>query len=364
MGRKPETALAGIFRIGQGTGIGGNQAQFACYGSAQRESLRTGIELGMAFIDSAEEYGKGASEEMVGEVIAGLRPHVFLASKFSPQHSDTAGVIRAAEKSLRRLGTDYLDLYQMHWPNPAVPLEDTIEGLRRLVQQGKVRMVGLCNVSLFELKRAVEVAGELPITSVQLEYNLNSRGVEQGALPCCAENGIELIAYSPLDRGKVAARWERDPELVELSQRHGKTSSQLALNWLVRVKGTLAIPYTANLTHVRENAAALDFELSPPEIALLESRFTEELLQIPCDRITVFADDGSVQTLEGALANRYGFTPSASDLAAELFELGSVRPVKVRKGADGYQLCEGRVRYWAWVIANHGREPMPAYLID
>ena len=356
--------MAGIFRIGQGTGVGGNQAQFARYGAAQREALLTGIELGMTFIDTAEEYGRGGSEEMVGDVVSGIRERIFLASKFSPQHNHAAGVTGAVEASLARLKTGYLDLYQMHWPNPAVPLDETIGALGRLVEQGKVRNIGLCNVTLSQLQSAVELASDLPIAAVQLEYHLNNRGVEKEMLPYCSARGIELIAYSPLDRGKIAARWERDQELGEIPRRHGRSVSQVALNWLVKVKGVLAIPHTASASHVKENAASLDFRLSPSEIELMESRFTETLLQLPCDEIAVFADDGGKQTLAGALDNLYGFTPSPVELAAELAAAGSVRPVKVRRTAAGYELCEGRVRYWAWVIANDSRKAMPAYLID
>src|SRR3989344_5163250 len=180
--------------IGQGTTGTGPYLSLDEDRDRQRVSvLRAGIELGMNFIDTAELYGGGHGEEIAGRAIAGLRDHVFLASKFSPSNNTSVGIEKALAGSLRRIATDYLDLYQVHWPNPYVPLEETLGCLVRLVEKGMIRHIVLCNFSLPELEQACRLAR---IASVQLEYNLVERGIESDLLPFCERNGITVLAYS------------------------------------------------------------------------------------------------------------------------------------------------------------------------
>ena len=186
--------------IGQGTGIGGFFAKSATYGKKHEEAIRYGLDLGMTLIDTAEEYGQGEAEKTVGRVIQNIRGQVFIASKVSSENLKYQDVISSLEGSLKRLGTDYIDLYQIHWPNPLIPLEETMKAMEALVREGKIRFVGVCNFRIEELKQAVALFGDR-LVAMQAEYNLFDRTIEMGLLPYCDDLGLLTIAYSPLDQG-------------------------------------------------------------------------------------------------------------------------------------------------------------------
>lgn len=306
-------------------------------------ALRYGLDQGMRFVDTAENYGGGIVEELVGQAIAGRRQEVVVASKFSPEHSTYDQVIEACEGSLRRLKTDYLDLYQTHWPNPSVPIEETLGALQELQKQGKILAIGMSNVAVGELHDAV---------SLQAEYNLFERTVEyDGTLAYCQKNNISLIAYSPLDQGRTDK----------------KLQSQLQLAWLVSHEGVIAIPKSANLQHVKENAEAMRIVLTPEEKTRIDKEFFQEIVLIPTNNISVSPtgerDRAVYQTLDEAMENKFGYTPSPMELAQSLKAGGFAKPVRLVSFSHGrYALINGRIRYWAWVIAFQGEKPIPAYI--
>ena len=327
-------------RIGMGTGFSDVELKEP---DKVVKALQFGIEQGMYFIDTGENYGGGRCEELIGRAVAGKRKDVILASKFSPEHSAYRDVIAACEGSLRRLKTDYLDLYQTHWPNPSVPIEETMHALHDLHKQGKIRAMGVSNVGINELHDAV---------SLQVEYNLFERTVEyDGTLAYCQKNDINLIAYSPLDQG-----------------RQGKTiSSQLQLAWLVSHQGVIAIPKSTNPKHIKENAEAMRIVLPPEEKARMDKEFFQEIVLVPTDDISVSAqgerDRAVYRTLDEALENKFGYVPSPVELARTLTHGGFAKPVRlVPAGNNRYTLINGRIRYWAWVIAFGGTKPIPAYI--
>jgi len=233
------------------------------------EPLQAGIELGACFVDTAESYG---TEPVVGQAIHGIRDRIFLASKISPRHFRQQDVIRAAECSLKQLGTDRLDLYQLHWPNYTVPIEETMGAMERLVETGKIRFIGVSNFTVAELRRAQAALSRTRIVSNQVRYSLVDRLPEQGLLQYCGANQISLLAYSPLATGFNNLR-VCDPEdaLGQVADATGKTRAQVALRWCLSHSQVIAIFKANKVEHVRENCAASGWGLKPEHRQLLET---------------------------------------------------------------------------------------------
>lgn len=232
--------------------------------------LRAGIVSGARFIDTAESYG---SEEVVGQAIRGIRKDIFLATKVSPRHFRYSDVIKAANESLRRLNTDYLDLYQLHWPNYAVPLEETLGALETLTNEGKVRFIGVSNFMPGDLKKARAAMKKYQIVSDQVRYNLIDRTIEGELLRYCQECGVTIIAHSPLATGLPSIK-AKDPEnvLTTIASRKSRSVAQIALNWCLSHTGIVTIPKGSSVAHVTENCAAADFQLDEEELHLLNSK--------------------------------------------------------------------------------------------
>lgn len=342
--------------IGQGTmGIGGYFTPDLKKESFYVSILKDGIAAGMNFIDTAESYGQGHSEELVGRAISGRRKGVFVATKVSPEHLSMGSLIGAAEASLRRLNTDYIDLYQIHWPNPAIPIEETYAAMRQLVESGKVRYTGVSNLSLPELINARKAFGADAIVSAQNEYNLFDRTIEDGFLPYCQQNEITLIAYSPLDSGRVSGDKQQLEVLARLAQEYQKTPAQIVLRWLIQHPAVMVIPKSASPEHLLANAACADFSLSAEDFALIDRTFRQTCITIPPERIKV--DD----------AGRGEFVPTVEDLARGILAGIPLKPIRVVKYIDtagdyDYKLVEGRVRYLAHLAAYGGKKPILALL--
>ena len=231
-------------------------------------ALRHGMALGLTLIDTAEMYGNGGAEEVVGEAIAGQRDQAFLVSKVLPSNASKTGTIAACERSLKRLGVDCLDLYLLHWRGD-VPLSETIEAFERLQAQGKIRHWGVSNLDSADMKELVGQAGGERVAVNQVLYNLSRRGVEWDLLPWCSGRRIPLMAYSPIEQ----ARLLRHPGLRALAARHGATPAQLALAWLLRGEQLIVIPKASTRAHLDENYAALECPLDDATLAELDRLF-------------------------------------------------------------------------------------------
>jgi len=234
------------------------------------EPLRAAIECGARLIDTAESYG---TEEIVGEAIKGRRHQVFLATKVLPRNFRRRDLIAAAERSLRRLGTDHIDLYQLHWPNLAIPIEEPMRGMEELVDAGKVRFIGVSNFSVRDLVNAQAALSRQRIAANQVRYSLIERTIEGGLLEYCQKNGIAVIAYSPLAMGLENIR-AADPEgvLRKVAEASGKSEAQVALNWCIRKENVSAIPKASSVEHVVENMGACGWKLRPDLAQLLEDK--------------------------------------------------------------------------------------------
>ena len=231
-------------------------------------ALRLGIDLGMTLIDTAEMYGSGGAEEVVAEAAKGQRDGLFIVSKVLPYNASQKGVVEACERSLRRLKTDRIDLYLLHWRG-SVPLAETLAGFARLQRDGKIRHHGVSNFDLDDMQEWVGLAGGEDVAANQILYNLSSRGPAWGLTPWCRERRIAIMAYTPLGQGRML----QHKTLAEIAARHGATAAQVALAWLLGHDGTMVIPKATRPEHVRENRGALDVRLTADDLAAIDRAF-------------------------------------------------------------------------------------------
>ena len=251
--------------LGLGTWMMGDRAS---RGKETEDALRLGLDLGMTLIDTAEMYADGGAEELVGKAIAGRRDTVFLVSKVLPSNASRKGTLAACERSLKRLGTDRLDLYLLHWRG-GVPLRETVEAFVELKRAGKIHHWGVSNFDLADMKELWALPHGAGCASNQVIYNLARRGIEFDLLPALAKRNVAVMAYSPLEQGRILGK----RGLKELAVRRGVAPAQVALAWVLHQKGVVAIPKAADPRHVRENRAALDLKLSAAELAELDRAF-------------------------------------------------------------------------------------------
>jgi diketogulonate reductase-like aldo/keto reductase len=251
--------------LGMGTwNMGDNRAKRV----GEIATLRLGLDLGMKLIDTAEMYGDGRSEELVGDAIAGRRDEVFLVSKVLPDHATRRGTLAACEHSLRRLKTDRLDLYLLHWRG-SVPLEETLAAFITLQAEEKIRYFGVSNFDLDDMKALWSAPGGRDVATNQLLYNLTRRGIEWGLLPWLRERRIPVMAYSPIEQGRLL----RNQDLVEFARRYDMTPAQVALAWLLANDDIIAIPKTSHRERAIENVAALNHKLTKAQLVELDRIF-------------------------------------------------------------------------------------------
>jgi diketogulonate reductase-like aldo/keto reductase len=251
--------------LGQGTWRFGESRQRR---AGEIAALRAGFDLGMTLVDTAEMYADGAAESVVGEAIAGRRSELFLVSKVLPQNASTRGVVKACETSLRRLGTDFIDLYLLHWRGD-VPLEETLAAFVALVDAGKIRHWGVSNFDVSDMDELLALDAGKGVATNQVLYNPSRRGIEFELLPGCQRRHIPIMAYSPIEQGRVLEA----EVLKKIARRHDATPAQVALAWVMRQEGVIAIPKSGSAEHVRENHASLAVRLTDSDFGELDAAF-------------------------------------------------------------------------------------------
>jgi diketogulonate reductase-like aldo/keto reductase len=263
--------------LGQGTW---HLAQGRHSRGEELQALRLGIDLGMTVIDTAEMYGDGAAEKLVGEAIAGRRDEVFVVSKVLPSHATRRGTVAACRASLRRLGTDRLDLYLLHWPG-LIPLEETVAGFEELRADGLIRYWGVSNFDLVDLERLLRVEGGSAVQTDQVLYNLGRRGIEWKLLPWCLQHGLPIMAYSPLGQGRLLEH----PVLRGIAIQYRVSPAQVALAWVLAHAGICSIPEAGTVKHVRQNRAAVDLHLREIDMIKLDEAFPPPVTPEPLDMV-------------------------------------------------------------------------------
>ena len=244
------------------------------------DSLRLGLDLGMTLIDTAEMYGEGGAEIIVGKALEDRRDEVFLVSKVYPWNASRTGTIAACEASLRRLGTDRLDLYLLHWRGEH-PLEDTVAAFEQLKAAGKIGAWGVSNFDTADMEELLAVPHGKNCAANQVLYNLSRRGIEYDLLPWCQSHGIPVMAYSPIEQGRLV----HHPELIRIAKAYQATPAQVALAFLMERDGVIAIPKSANLRRVRENRDAVDLDISDEDWAVLDAAFPPPTGKTPLDML-------------------------------------------------------------------------------
>jgi diketogulonate reductase-like aldo/keto reductase len=263
--------------LGQGTW---QMAENASRRAQEIEALRLGVELGMTLIDTAEMYGEGAAEELVAEALAGERERLFLVSKVYPHNASRQGVIQACERSLRRLKTDRLDLYLLHWRG-SIPLEETVAGFEELRRSGRIRHWGVSNFDVDDMEELLLVPEGGHCATNQVLYNVTRRGPEFDLIPWLESRGMPLMAYSPIEQGRLP----HGGALHSIAQRHQASPFQIALAWLLNRPGVISIPKASSVQHVRDNHRALEIRLTPEDLALIDSEFPRPRRKRPLEMI-------------------------------------------------------------------------------
>ena len=251
--------------LGQGTWHMGENRRRA---AEEEAALRLGIELGLTLIDTAEMYCSGGAEEVIARAAEGVRDSLFIVSKVYPHNASRAGVVAACERSLKRLATDRIDLYLLHWRG-SIPLAETLEGFLRLQGDGKIRHYGVSNFDRADMAEWAALQGGGTVAADQVLYNLSRRGPEWDLLPWCREHQVAVMAYTPLGQGHMLA----NRALGEVARRRDATPAQVALAWLLRQDGTIVIPKASRPEHVRENRRSLDIALTEEDLAALDRAF-------------------------------------------------------------------------------------------
>ena len=276
MGTTADAVKKRLTGLGQGTWYMGDSPDRR---AEEIRALRTGIDLGLTVIDTAEMYGGGRSEELVGEAVAGRRDEVFLIDKVLPSNASRAGTRKSCERSLQRLGTDRIDLYLLHWMG-GYPLHETVAAMEDLMADGKILSWGVSNLDVEDMEELFAEGGSA-CTANEVLYNLSRRGIEFDLMPWCRKRNIPVIAYSPVEQGRILG----DATLSAVAKRHGATPAQIALAWVLRMPDVIAIPKTANEAHVRDNVKARDIRLSREDLAELDRVFPPPKRKMPLEML-------------------------------------------------------------------------------
>lgn len=263
--------------LGMGTWQMGESARNR---QSEIDALRHGLDLGLSLIDTAEMYGEGGAEEVISQVITNRRASVFLVSKVYPHNASKQGAIAACERSLKRLKTDYLDVYLLHWRG-SIPLAETLEAFQTLQQAGKIRSYGVSNFDVDDMEEASQLKGGNEIVTNQVLYNLKRRGIEWNLLPWCRERKIPIMAYSPIEQGRLL----NNRTLNAIAQERQVTAAQIALAWVLHQDNVIVIPKSSRIDHIEQNYAALNLKLSADELAALDAAFPPPTKAVPLEML-------------------------------------------------------------------------------
>ena len=349
--------------IGQGTlfGRANDKSDLSELVKKKISTLDYGIELGMNFIDTGEDYEDGRSEELLSQVISTKRDKVIIGSKFKPSNNGYENVIRSCEGSLTRLKTDYIDFYQIQWPNPNIPIEKTIEALTKLVTQGKIRYFGVGNFNIIQLNEALKYDKLNKLCVLQTEYDLFNRQIEDEILDFNSNNQISTIAYMSLGKNLFSNKEQK--VLNDLSNKYDTTIRSIVLNWITSHPNTILLTSSTSKEHTFENYNSLSFKMNEKDIDLINKTFKRKTVKVIPKEIMVLDFDESdtshkiYTSVEEAIENKLDIQPSAIEISEEIKKNGNLlRPIELKRNPDlnskfPYVLVRGRMRFWGWVIA-------------
>jgi len=335
----------------------GSDESIECLDTSNRKKLLLdGFDNGVNLFDLGEDYEGGFSEVLFSSILRLIRrEQVIVSTKFKPSNNRFSDVVSSCNSSLSRLDTDYIDIYQMQWKNPVVPLEETIEALLSLRDAGKVRAIGLSNLSLSELSQVLSNFST-ELSTFQLELNIPVKDIAIPIAKVCQQFGITPVGYRSIGFLKECSY--DVAQAKPIVEAYNSSIAGLCLAWSRQLSEGISLVQTMNLMHLREAISSVDIELSVCDLATLEAIFAVETSEIPVLEITVVNSDRDrthpiYTTLDEAVANPLGLSPSPVDIALEIEQFGLLRPVEViRVSSNCYKLVQGRMRFWGWMIAK------------
>lgn len=345
-------------KIGQGTGHKGTDLnKFDEETKIEIENIRFAVELGLTLIDTAEAYADGRSEIIIGKAIKSIRKNVLIASKFSPQNHAPEKVVLSVKNSLNRLDSDYLDLYQIHWPNNSIPLQETLEAMWQLQESGLIRHVGLCNFNLSQLQKAFRLAKQSnnKIYSVQIKFNLIDQFAFNQIKDFCTVNDIKILAYSPI-KNLLNLDKELLENLKKISSSLNATPIQLALSWITSHQNVTAIPESSKKENLIEISKSSKILLPSKLITEIGELFSNRVIKVKTSKIA--SKNERRESLSGgrrkAEIERFSedFCPSVVELATEIQVGEFLQPILIRKlhnSLDKFEIIEGELRFWSFV---------------
>ncbi len=358
--------LLGIGTIGAGSGETATEISI----KKRLDSFALALDLGTNFFDVGEDYEDGFAEKILGRFAKKQRDKLLIATKFNPKNAAFKDLLKAAEGSLRRLQTDYIDIYQMHWPNPTIPLDETIAAMERLMREGKVRSIGLGNCSIQFAKSVNSLLVGARVATNQVKFNALNRPTvaEPNYFSESIRESLITIAYGIFGQGKIQFGDEARSLIGRLSRKYLVSEAQLLIAWTLTFPRTVALIRSMNQEHIRKNIEAADLVLDSADADSLTSCFRIIVHEIPVARILVSNSDPDVshkiyQSLEEALSNKYELCPDVKTIAGEIEMGDSFRPVELIPDGKNYQLVQGRMRYWAWRYLYGIDSMIPAVII-
>ena len=328
-------------------------------------------ELGIKVVDTAEVYGAGLAEEIIGKLSPSTNQDLFLMTKFSAENSAPKKIEDALHASLKRLRREYVDVYQPHWPSAEINTEVVVTTLLKLVEQGKVRYIGLSNFSASEYKKANAILGDKKVDFIQTEYGPLERSAEAELLPEVIKNHSILVGYSPFRNGSIFDEKNKNYQnLKDIAEKYSATISQIVLAWLLRSGSVITIPKASSAERIIENFSALNLNISTVDLEKLSEIFEIKMEMIEMGLIDIgFDGDRKVYlSLQEAIQNSHNLVPGPMDIANEIKMNNGMlaKPIKIRrnKDSDRYTLIEGRMKFWGWMILYGIKSKVPAIVIN
>ena len=334
-----------------------------------KRNILIGINCGLTLLDTAEIYGNGMSESIIGSLGKNIKKELFIATKFSPNKCKGSEIIESAEKSLKRLKIECIDLYQVHWPNNTIDIEETMNAMLKLKNDGKIKNIGVCNFSQKEITKAKSCLNTINLFSNQSEYNTFDIYAEKNIFEILEKINSIFISYSPLDKGRIGHNKTSKSTIKYLCQKYGCSPGQLVLNWMATKAKLIAIPQSMKKENIESNGSATDFEIEKNDLNLIDRKCTNQPTLIETNKIWVtMQGEGNkkvYQSIKEARDNKLELSPSPVELSEYIKYNDNIKPIRLvysKRFEYKYELIEGRLRYWAWVIAYNNQRPIPALI--
>ena len=333
--------------------------------------ISVAYEMGIRVIDTAEVYGAGLAEEIIGLLPSSINKDLFLMTKFSAENSEPKKIEETLNASLKRLRREYIEVYQPHWPNTDVKVEDLATALLKLVEKGKVKHIGLSNFSTNDYKKANAILGDKKVDFIQAEYGPLERTIESELLPEVIQNHSILVGYSPFRNGSIFDENNKNHQkLTDMAEKYSATISQIILAWVLRSGSVISIPKASSKKRIVENFNALNLTVSALDLENISKMFEIHMEMVDMKLIDIGSDgDRKIYlSLQEAIQNSHNLVPGPMDIAKEI-EMNNgtlAKPIKIKRNKESgrYTLIEGRVKFWGWMILYGIESKVPAIIIN